>query len=302
MWPFAIATGAVCGFGVFFLIREFLPTRPSLQGVVDRLMSQEQPVALDVEPGSTALIERAGTWVSTRVPVRVLALAGPTRADLDLIGRPVTSHYGEKALSALVGLIAVPVLAVGLALVGLAMPTVIPAGVGVALAIGAWFLPDMAAKSRARAARATFRRAVSTYLELLAIERASGTGVNQATVAAAEVAKSWPFKRILQALELARWHGQTPWAALRALAGTTGVVELADVADILEQAGREGSAIHDQLESRAAAMRDAQLDAEQQIAHDATVRMTIPGTLTVLVYFLALLIPAMMSMFSASSQ
>jgi pilus assembly protein TadC len=230
-----------------------------------------------------------------------MAWAGPTRQDLDLIGRSVTTHYGEKALSALIALMTGPILTMGASLAGLTPPIAVPAAGSLAFALGAWLLPDMTAKTKARKARETFRRAVSTYLELLAIERASGTGVNQAAFAAADVAKSWPFKRISQALELGHWDGKTPWAALRQLSQETAVTELADVADILEQAGREGSAIHDQLQSRAAAMRDAQLDVEQQIAHDATVRMTIPGTLTVLVYFMALLIPALMSMLTTTS-
>ena len=50
-------------------------------------------------------------------------------------------------------------------------------------------------------------------------------------------------------------------------------------------------------QSKASAMRDAQLDVEQQIAHDATVRMTVPGTLTVFVYFLMLIYPIGVTMF-----
>ncbi len=88
--------------------------------------------------------------------------------------------------------------------------------------------------------------------------------------------------------------------ALRELGEEVEVDALGEVASIVELAGTQGSAIHDQLQSKAAAMRDAQLDVEQQIAHDATVRMTVPGTMTVFVYFLMLIFPIGVTMFQTA--
>ena len=300
MWPIALVCGGICGLGVFLVARKFVPGRPSLQGALDRLGGTDRPPApVDLPDGDAAgLLHRAGGLAQRFVPLVALRWAGPTDADLDLIGKRRTAHFGEKALSALVVLVGVPALTMAAAVLGIGLPFAVPAAGSLALAGAAWFAPDLAAKSAAKRARQMFARAVATYLELLAIERISGAGATQATFAAATVGDSWPFLRITEALERGRWDGKAPWVALRGLGTDIAVPELHDVADIMELAGKEGSAVHDQLQSRAAALRDAQLDVEQQIAHDATVRMTIPGTMTVLVYFVMLIFPMGIQMFT----
>ncbi len=289
-----LGCGAVCGVGLFVVIREFLPGRPRLASALTRLSANGQsPPDPVLAHGLVGII---GVRARRFVPVSVLRRAGPADSDLELIGKSATRHAGEKALAALTALIAVPAVTVCAVALGVSVDVPIPAGVCLMLALAAWFAPDLAAKASARRARQTFARAVSTYLELLAIERISGAGATQATFGAATVARSWPFRRIHEALERGRWEGVPPWQALRMLATDLDVPELRDAADILELAGTAGSAIHEQLQSRAAAMRDAQLDVEQQLAHDATVRMAIPGTLTVLVYFLMLIYPMLSQM------
>lgn len=301
MWPVALALGAICGLGTFVVVREFVPGRPGLQAALDRLSGDDRRPDTLPDDEDTDLTQRVGAWARRTLPVSVVSTAGPSPADLDLIGKSRSTHDGEKALGAVIALVAVPTLGVGAGLLGIGLPFSMPVGLGVLLAVGAWFLPDLDARSKAKRARQTFVRAVSTYLELLAIERISGAGATQSAFAAAAVARSWPFRRVSESLERGRWDGKPPWIALRELGREVGVTELGDVADIMEQAGTEGSAVHDQLQSRAAAMRDAQLDVEQQLAHDATVRMTIPGTLTVLVYFVMLIFPIGLTMFATSA-
>ncbi|WP_369370329.1 hypothetical protein AB1046_16230 [Promicromonospora sp. Populi] len=305
MWPWAVGFGAVAGFGLFLVVRELLPSTPRLQSALDRLSGDDKVEPITVSAGgeltSTQRYTQVfGAWAQRRLPVRLLGRWGPTRADLDLIGKTATDHYGEKALGAVIALVAVPFLGLCVGLLNLGMPVGVPLGASIIFALGAWFLPDLDARTKARRARQEFSRAVSTYLELLAIERISGAGATQATFAAAQVAGSWPFRRIAEALERGRWEGQAPWVALRELGEEVGVDALGEVAAIVELAGTQGSAIHDQLQSKAAAMRDAQLDVEQQIAHDATVRMTVPGTLTVFVYFLMLIFPIGVTMFQTA--
>jgi hypothetical protein len=300
MWPIALVCGAICGLGAFLVAREFIPGRPGLQGALDRLGGVDRPPAPIEMPDGAAvgMLHRAGGLAQRYLPLAVLRQLGPSDADLDLIGKSPTTHFGEKTLSALVVLVAVPTLTMGAAVAGIGLPFAVSVGGSLLLAAAAWFAPDLSARSAAKQARQMFARAVATYLELLAIERISGAGATQATFAAATVGDSWPFLRISEALERGRWDGKAPWVALRALGTDVAIPELHDVADIMELAGKEGSAVHDQLQSRAAALRDAQLDVEQQIAHDATVRMTIPGTMTVLVYFVMLIFPMGIQMFS----
>lgn len=302
MWELAVAAGAVGGLGLLLIVREFVPSLPRLRSALDRLSGDDQigPVVVsdDEEVTRTQHYTQVfGAWAQRRLPSSVLRPLGPTAADLDLIGKTATEHYGEKALGAVIALVAVPFLGLSAGLLNLGLPVSVPFGASLVFALGAWYLPDLDARSKSRRARQEFARAVSTYLELIAIERISGAGATQATFAAAEVARSWPFRRIAEALERGRWEGRPPWTSLRDLGAEVGVDSLGEVASIIELAGTQGSAIHDQLQSKASAMRDAQLDVEQQIAHDATVRMTVPGTLTVFVYFLMLIYPIGVTMF-----
>ncbi|GAA1863510.1 hypothetical protein [Myceligenerans crystallogenes] len=303
IWPSVIA-GAVAGLGLWLVIRALVPVQPGLQSALDRLSGDDRLETIEISDDDGAgrsrteqLTQRFGAWAQRRLPVALLVRAGPTAADLDLIGKTATEHYGAKALGAVVVLIGVPFIGLMVNLMQLGLPFGLPFGAGLLLAVGAWFLPDLEARGKAKKARQEFTRAVSTYLELLAIERISGAGATQATFAAAQVAHSWPFRRISEALERGRWEGEPPWTALRDLGREVQVDALGEVASIVELAGTQGSAIHDQLQSKAAAMRDAQLDVEQQIAHDATVRMTVPGTMTVFVYFLMLIFPIGVTMF-----
>jgi hypothetical protein len=305
MWPWAVASGLVAGLGLFLVVRELLPSTPRLQSALDRLSGDDKVEPITVTDGgeltSTQRYTQVfGAWAQRRLPVAVLGRGGPTRADLDLIGKTATDHYGEKALGTVITLVSVPFLGLCVGLLNLGMPVSVPLGASLVFALGAWFLPDIDARAKAKRARQEFSRAVSTYLELLAIERISGAGATQATFAAAQVAGSWPFRRIAAALERSRWEGQPPWAALRELGKEVEVDALGEVAAIVELAGTQGSAIHDQLQSKAASMRDSQLDVEQQLAHDATVRMTVPGTMTVFVYFLMLIFPIGVTMFQTA--
>lgn len=303
IWPSVIA-GAVAGFGLWLVIRALVPVQPRLQSALDRLSGDDRLETIEVSDADGAgltrteqLTQRFGAWAQRRLPMPLLVRAGPSAADLDLIGKTATEHYGAKALGAVVVLVGVPFIGLMAGMLQLGLPVGLPFGAALLLGVGAWFLPDLEARSRAKKARQEFTRAVSTYLELLAIERISGAGATQATFAAAQVAQSWPFRRISEALERGRWEGEPPWTALRELGREVEVDALSEVASIVELAGTQGSAIHDQLQSKAAAMRDAQLDVEQQIAHDATVRMTVPGTMTVFVYFLMLIFPIGVTMF-----
>lgn len=301
IWP-SVISGAIAGLGLWIVIRALVPTQPRLQSALDRLSGDDRLTAISTSDDdglsrTEHLTQRFGAWAQRRLPMPMLVRAGPTAADLDLIGKTATEHYGAKALGAVVALVGVPFIGLMAGLLQLGLPVGLPFGAALLMAVGAWFLPDLDARSKARRARQEFTRAVSTYLELLAIERISGAGATQATFSAAQVARSWPFRRISEALERGRWDGEPPWTALRELGREIEVDALAEVASIVELAGTQGSAIHDQLQSKAAAMRDAQLDVEQQIAHDATVRMTVPGTMTVFVYFLMLIFPIGVTMF-----
>lgn len=297
-WILPLILGATIGAGVWLVLRELLPTQPALNSALDRLSGADQPrnPALEVHDGSIS--DRLGVVVSRRVSLPRIKGITPSPADLELIGKAPHTLLGEKVLVALIGLIALPACGVLFSALGLQLPLIVPAFGTLLLATVFWFLPDLEATSKAQAARAEFTRAVGAYLELLAIERMSGAGAIQATEGAATVGGSWPFQRISQTLQLARFAGVTPWAALDQLGDSLEVPALHDVADIMRLAGAEGAAVVEQLRGRARSLRGAQISLDRAAANDDSTRMTIPATLTVGVFLLAMVIPVGMTVFS----
>lgn len=285
---FAVCGGLV-GLGLSISLTRIIPAGPDAAAAVRRMSGRDRLPAPEVLPADADLAARLGAWLQRRVHVPAVKGISPSRADLDLVGKRSSALLGEKAAAALGGLVVVPLVVAIFTLFGLGLPVTAPALVGLVLAAGGWFVPDLVVKQNADRARAEFARSVSAYLELLAMERGAGAGAVQAIEGAARVATTWPFQRISQALERARYAGKPAWGALRDLSEELSVPELAEVADIMRIASTEDGAVYDQLRARAASMRDAQLNIELERANADSTRMTIPMTFTGLV-FLALLV------------
>jgi Flp pilus assembly protein TadB len=139
--------------------------------------------------------------------------------------------------------------------------------------------------------RYDFRHALSSYLDLVGLERGAGAGPTEALEAAAEIGGGWAFRRIEAALDGARRVGAAPWTALAGLAAETGVVELADLADIAEVAGQEGARILDTLAARAASMRAQALSADRAKAGSRGTTMVVPIALLAVGFLILLIFP-----------
>ena len=147
--------------------------------------------------------------------------------------------------------------------------------------------------------RYDFRHALSSYLDLVGLERGAGAGPTEALEAAAEIGGGWAFQRISAALDAARRVGAAPWTALAALAADTGITELADLADIAEVAGQEGARILDTLAARAASMRAQQLSADRAKAGSRGTTMVVPIALLAVGFLLLLIFPILYRTFLA---
>lgn len=293
----ALVLGAVTGVGLLLIVLGLVPGQPRLSSVIARLDGSDRPAQNTLLADETlGLTQKIGVWAShRRFPTAAFRLSA-SDADLDLVGKSRTTLMGEKVVAAGAGLFWPPVAGLACTALGFSIPIAPPFIVGVLAAVGLWFAPDLQTRSAATSSRAEFARAVSTYLELLAIERAAGAGASQAATGAAEVARSWPFVRIAQALQRARWEGRSAWESLDELGKTTQVPELEEVAEILTQAGAHGSAVHEQLQGKARSMREVQLGVEVQNARAATARMWAIVPLTAGVYFMMLAFPAIASL------
>ena len=292
----ALSAGALIALGVVLLVVRLMPAEPDLAEALGRL-TPTRGRANALNPASVSSgKERLGVWAMKALPP-AMWVRTPTR-ELALLRIPLARFYGDKLTFAFLGLLIPPLLAWFFGLIGLGFPVAIPALASLGLAVVTFFLPNYNAVDDARKARLEFTRALGAYIDLVALERHSGSGVRQAMEAAAEVGDSWVFTRLSEELTRSRWSGQPPWDALHGLAEELGLPELDDFADIMRLSGEEGASVYTNLRARSAAMRTAMLNDEIAEANAVGERMTIPGSLLGVIFMALLVAPSLLRMFS----
>ncbi len=208
--------------------------------------------------------------------------------DLAVLDRSPERHAVERLTTAL-ALGALPLLAaVVMSLGGVHGATGPAVASSVAAApIGFW-LPEFTLRSQAAARREAVVSSLSSYLDLVTVLLAGGTGTETALVAAAEAGDSWTFQRVRDALTVTRARRRSPWEGLAELGEEIGVDELVELASSVQLAGEQGAQLTATLAARASALRAAQLARVEARAQAATERMSLP-TVLLFVGFLVLL-------------
>jgi Flp pilus assembly protein TadB len=161
----------------------------------------------------------------------------------------------------------------------------------IVLGAALFFVPDVVTRVSARAKRADFRHALTSYIDLVALERGAGAAPTDALEAAAEVGRGWAFERIDGALSRARKASAQPWDGLASLAEDIGISELADLAEIAGVAGQEGGRILDTLCARAESMRAEALAAARAQAGARSTTMVLPIALLAGGFLVLLIFP-----------
>jgi Flp pilus assembly protein TadB len=277
-----ILAGLLCGLGAWLAVRELAPSGPSLQAAVDRLDADR---AIDGPHGERPGLRELARSVRTAVPW----LPVPA-ADLRLLRQETDGWLASKLAFGLAGLALVPVIDGLYTLTGRNLPWTIPVAGSLAVGAAMFFAPDLVTRVNAAEKRRDFRNALTSYLDLVALERGAGAAPTEALEAAARVGGGWAFERIASALDEARRATRPPWEALSRLAGETGVQELADLADIAAIAGNDGARILDTLSARAESMRAEALAATKAQAGARSTTMVLPiamlagGFLVLLIY------------------
>jgi Flp pilus assembly protein TadB len=283
-----IASGVLGGLGVFLVVREIMPAGVRLDAALARLDVGQAPAAARSSAGGLA----------RRIAAELPWVPVPS-ADLALLGQDRESWLASKVGCGVLGL-ALPAVLVSLAsLAGLRLPWVVPAVGSLACGVALFFAPDLVTRVNAAEKRADFRHALTSYLDLVSLERGAGAAPTEALEAAAEIGGGWAFERITAALDQARRAGSAPWTALADLASQTGIAELADVADIAEVAGQEGARILETLAARAASMRAEALAADRAKAGARSTTMVIPIALLAVGFLLLLVFPIVYRTFVA---
>jgi Flp pilus assembly protein TadB len=270
-----IAPGLLTGLGCWLVVNELVSAAPDLRAAIRRLDSGGglgQPVAWPARLGALR-------WFP--VP----------RADLRLLGQDASRWLAAKIGYGVLGFVLAPVLSALLALGGRPVPWMLPAGASLALGTLMFCLPDVVTRVNATERRADFRYALTSYLDLVALERGAGAAPTEALEAAAAVGGGWAFERIRAALDQARKASLPPWDGLSALATEIGVTELADVAEIAGVAGQEGARILDTLTARAESMRAQALTAMKARAGARSTTMVLPIALLAGGFLVLLIFP-----------
>jgi Flp pilus assembly protein TadB len=284
-----IVSGVLGGLGVFLVVREIVPAGPRLDAALAR-MDETRPRGAGAGSESGRLARRV-TGLLSWLPV--------PDDDLALLGRSREGWIVSKVSCGLLGLALPAALAGLLALGGARLPWSVPAVVSLALGGLAFMAPDLVTRVNAAEKRNDFRHALTSYLDLVSLERGAGAAPTEALEAAAEIGGGWAFRRIAAALDAARRAGRAPWSALADLAAETGISELADLADIAEVAGQEGARILETLAARAASMRAEALAADRARAGSRSTTMVIPIALLGAGFLLLLIFPTVYRTFGA---
>ncbi|CAL8978649.1 hypothetical protein CELL_02924 [Cellulomonas sp. T2.31MG-18] len=287
-----LLTGALVGAGLVVILAGLAPARPDLADAVHRLLPTDAEARI---PAADPPQGRLGRLKAQTLPRAAQAL-GLARFAMDL--RTVQLRPEDLAAKkigyTLVGLAFPPVMSAVLLLTGIRLPFAVPAAAGLVLAGVFFFLPDLALRQDAAKARAGLRAATCVFLELVAMERLADAGPTEALDRAAAIGGSAQFTRIGDALLRAELAGQPSWTGLSDLAAETGVSELADTADIMRLAGRDGAAVYTTLRARAASLRTQLLASATAHANAASEHMVVPVSLLGLCFMALLGYPALM--------
>jgi len=148
-------------------------------------------------------------------------------------------------------------------------------------------------KQKAQRARASFSYALSSYLDLVNVLLAGGSGIETALVAAANTGDNWAFTLLRETLERARAHRIPPWVAFEELAKEIGVTDLHRVAGSMQLAGEQGARVRASLGAQADAVRGRQINEIEALAQSATERMGVPTVLLFMGFISLLGYPAL---------
>jgi tight adherence protein C len=286
----ALVLGTLFGLGVVTAWRLAWPPPTPLPVALARLAGCAEPADAGLRP--VGVEARLGRWLGPAAAAAGIDLTGFS-ADLRLVGRTAEQHLGAKGLLGLVGALLPPAWAGLVALAGVNVSLAGVFGAALVLAGVGFVLPDLLLKSQAADRRRDFLAALGSFLDLVVIALAGGSGVESALRDASRVGRGWAFVELQGAIEAARLSGQSPWAACSRLGDELGVPALVELAASVSLAGTEGARVRESLAAKAAAIRARQLADAEAEAQAATERLAIPTVLLLTGFVILIGYPAL---------
>jgi Flp pilus assembly protein TadB len=287
--------GALVGLGAVASWRLLFPAPPPLQAAIDRLQRRNQLVRITATDQTDGISEFLGRTVGASLGrfLRSLGLRlDSLEPDLRLVGRSLDQHLAQKVVLAFFGLALPAVVTAVWTLGGFSVPLTLPAGAGLVLGAFFFFAPDISLRSETEERRKAFKQALGSFLDLVVISLAGGSGVESALRDAASVGRGWAFAQLRNALEVTALTGETPWAALARLGEEVGVTELVELSATVSLAGTEGARVRESLAVKAASLRDHALAEAEAEAQSTTEKMALPVVLLFLGFLILIGYPA----------
>lgn len=295
----ALIAGALVGLGLFVLSRALFPSRPGLAARLSATdgLRRESAVAVSVitREEVSPFRQRLGQSVSNFYAQRGWEMRS-VRADLALLARSWDGFLATKALLATSGLLAAPLLAGWISLMGWDFQLSIPIWSAILIAGIFFFLPDVQLKRDAAAKRRDFRHAVGAFLDLVSMNLAGGRGVPEALMMASSIGDGWAMARVRDALSNARIVGITPWQALGHLGEEVNLDELRDLSSALGLVAEDGAKVRQSLAARAETMRRRELAEVEGQAGERSQSMLVAQLLLCAGFLIFLSFPAAMKM------
>lgn len=289
-----LALGAVFALGLLLVVRAVAPPPPPLEDALAH--AHRRPDLVEIANREPAGL---GGVIGERISPRLGRLLRSTssgndrlQADLNLLGRSIERHYGEKVLLAVFGLLLPTIMALVMALGGVSTGLPFPLVAGLLLGIVFFFVPDLTLRSQADARRRDFRHALGSFLDLVVIGLAGGAGVESALADAASIGHGWAFTQLRNALDVTKLTGETPWDALARLGDELAIPELPELAASVSLAGTEGARVRGSLAAKAEAIRDHTMAAQEADAQSETEKMALPVVLLFVGFLILIGYPA----------
>jgi hypothetical protein len=281
-----VAAGVLVGLGIFLVVRELVPAGVRLDAALARIATGREEATRRIASDRPTPGVRLGIRLQSAVPWLPVPVT-----DLALLGRDTYSWLASKIACGLIGSALPPLFCALSALASVRLPWSVPLVTGVGLGVAFFFAPDLVTRVNAAEKRADFRHALTSYLDLVSLERGAGAGPTEALDAAARIGGGWAFERITCSLDAARAEGRPPWEGLAELGRETGVTELGSLADIVGVAGEEGGRIMETLAALSESMRTTARAATRAKAGSQTTTMVVPIAMLAIGFLLVLAFP-----------
>lgn len=291
----AVLAGGLLGAAVWLLVVAVRPPRVDLAAAAGRWERRRQRYPTEQEVAADGRADRLGQWLVRHAAHRGWQLTSQ-RADLALLDRTLEAHLVTKISMAGAGLLLPTLTSTVLVIAaGINVPMIGSLLASLILASVFFLVPDLSVKQLAADRRADLRRALSCYLDLVAMSLAGGRGVPEALPTAAAVGQGWGFELLARTVATARSTGVTPWVALGELGERTGITELQDLGSALSLVAHDGAKVRESLSARASSQRRRQLTEAEGDAKKANQSMTVAQIVLALGFLVFLGYPAMVN-------